>query len=93
MQKFTLIRYIKTTSSRNLRFKRIVELPAVPVIETGIKLRDGSFFLVRCITLIEDGRIYVKVNDDPLISDQELDERIKEYEQDNWILSEYENSN
>ena len=92
MKKFTLIRYIKTISGRNLRFKRKVELPAVPVIETGIKLNDGSFFITRCITLIEDGRIYVKVNDDHSVQDCDVDDRIKEYEADGWVLSEYENN-
>ena len=86
MKDYVLIRYLKT-SDCDLRFKRKVELPSVPVIETGIKLNDGSFFLTMCITLVEDGRIYVKVNDDPLVSDQDLDERIKEYEADGWVLA------
>ena len=88
MQKFVLIRYIKTTSGSNFKFKRTVELPAVPVIETGIKLNDGSFFITRCITMVENNRIYVLVDNDPLVSDQELDERIKEYQADGWVLSE-----
>ena len=88
MQEFVLIRYLKTTSGRDFKFKRTVELPGVPAIENGIKLKDGSFFLVRCLTFCEDGRIFILVDNESLVPDNDADGRLKNYEADGWVLSE-----
>jgi hypothetical protein len=92
MQKFILIRYIKTNEGRNFKFKRAVELPGTPAIENGVKLKNGSFYLVRCLTFCEDGRVFILVQNEPLIPDNDVDISIAEYEADGWVLSEYENN-
>ena len=88
MQKYTLIRSIKTNEGRNFKFKRTIELPGTPQLEWGIQLVDGTFGLVRCFTYCETGRIYVLLQNEPLITDNDVDISIAEYEQDGWVLSE-----
>ena len=92
MQKFTLIRYLKT-SDLDFKFKKVVQLPGTPAIENGVQLTDGTFLLVRCLTFCEDGRIFVLVSDDHSIQDNDINERIKEYEADGWACSSHEDSN
>jgi len=85
--KYIIIRYLKSVNGRNFKFKRTIELPGTPAIENGVKLKDGSFYLVRCLTFCEDGRVFILVDDEHSVRDCDVDGRLEDYLTDGWVLA------